>query len=89
MQCSGPTRRDIIEYLPNAVFLKSLEGSILDVNHQACKVISYSREKLLRMEVDDLVLENAPSFFPEKFDKPPRSVKPLIKPRKYKVPSHL
>jgi|GEM_PF-6357125 len=89
MQCSGPTRRDIIEYLPNAVFLKSLEGSILDFSNQACKMLSYGGEELLRIEVADLVPKNVLSFFPEKVDKATRSFKPLIKPRKYKVPSHL
>ena len=89
MQCSVPTRREIIEYLPDTVFLKALEGSILDFSNQACKMLGYGREELLRIEVADLVPKNVRSFFPEKVDKATRSLKPLIKPRKYKVPSHL
>ncbi|MFW6190935.1 MAG: PAS domain-containing protein [Candidatus Bipolaricaulota bacterium] len=73
MEYSDRNCRKLLEDLPEAVFLETLKGSIIDVNGQACKLLGYSREELLEMEVDDLVPKEAPTFLPDKVDEATRA----------------
>ncbi|MFG0248106.1 MAG: PAS domain S-box protein, partial [Phycisphaeraceae bacterium JB051] len=42
---------DILYYAPDAIFIESLDGMILDVNLQACKLHGMSREELIGKNV--------------------------------------
>ncbi|MBS3737084.1 PAS domain S-box protein [Candidatus Bipolaricaulota bacterium] len=77
MDCSDRNCREFIEQLPEAVFLETLRGEILDVNNEACEFLGYSKEELLGMEVSDLVPEDAPAFLPVEIDNATRSGEPL------------
>jgi diguanylate cyclase (GGDEF)-like protein/PAS domain S-box-containing protein len=66
-----------MEQLPEAVFLESLNGDILDVNKEACEFLGYSKEELLEMGVEDLVPEDAPAFLPDEIDSATISGEPL------------
>jgi len=77
MDCSDRHCRKFIEQLPEAVFVETLEGDILDVNKGACELLGYRREELVQMEVDDLVPRNAPAFLPDQIDEATRSGEPL------------
>ncbi len=46
--------RTIIEQATDAMFLADVKGNIVDVNHQACKSLEYTREELLTMNISDL-----------------------------------
>ncbi len=46
---------DILYHAPDAIFIESLDGIILDVNLQACKLHGMSREELIGMSVLELV----------------------------------
>lgn len=59
---------ELINSLPEALFLEDLEGNILDVNRQACEVLGYTREELLGMSIEDIVAEDAPLFWPDRAD---------------------
>lgn len=37
----------LIENLPEALFLKNLEGNIVDANREACKMLGYEKEEFL------------------------------------------
>lgn len=77
MDSSNRNCREFIDQLPEAVFLETLKGEILDLNNEACELLGYSKEKLLSMEVDDLVPEGAPAFLPDEIDNATRSGEPL------------
>jgi len=46
--------RMYIEQVGDALFVHNLQGQIIDVNEQACSVMGYSRDEMLRMSVMDL-----------------------------------
>jgi PAS domain S-box-containing protein len=46
--------RDIFDSSPDGIFVESLDGRIMDVNDEACKMHGYSREEMLKMSVEDL-----------------------------------
>ncbi len=46
--------QDIINQSSEAYYLLRCDGSILDVNDEACKVLGYSREDLLRMSISQI-----------------------------------
>jgi diguanylate cyclase (GGDEF)-like protein/PAS domain S-box-containing protein len=66
-----------MEQLPEAVFLETLEGDILDVNKEACVLLGYNKEELLDMVVEDLVPEGSPAFLPDRIDNATGSGEPL------------
>lgn len=68
---------ELIENLPEALFLEDLNGNILDVNHQACKLLGYERKELLNMKADDLIPDDHPDIPPDQIDKATRKGKPL------------
>jgi len=55
LQQSETRFRLLFENSPDAIFVESLTGDILDVNTAACRLHGRSREELLRMNVLDLV----------------------------------
>ncbi|MCF7889766.1 PAS domain S-box protein [Candidatus Bipolaricaulota bacterium] len=68
---------NLIENLPEALFLEDLQGNILAVNSKACEILGYTREKLMGMSVEDIVPEGEPLFLPGRVDKAKRSDNPL------------
>jgi formate hydrogenlyase transcriptional activator len=55
--------RKIFEHTNDAVFVVDPErDAILDVNSQACRVLGYSREELLRLPISAIHLEEMPKF---------------------------
>ena len=46
--------RSMIDQTTDAMYLCDLNGQIVDVNLQACKIMEYTREELLMMKVSDL-----------------------------------
>jgi len=52
--------RLLVERAADAVFLHDLEGRILDVNHQACESLGYSREELLHLSIADIEVGFSP-----------------------------
>ncbi|MFW6104802.1 MAG: PAS domain S-box protein [Candidatus Bipolaricaulota bacterium] len=77
MTFSAYKTRELIEYLPEALFLEDFDGKILDVNSQACELLGYSKEELLNQEVEKIVPEGKPAFLPGQIDKATRSGKPI------------
>jgi len=77
MEFSDRNCREFVKQLPEAVFLETLEGEILDVNREACSLLGYRKEELLDLEVEDLVPEGAPAFLPDEIDNATRSGEPL------------
>jgi PAS domain S-box-containing protein len=51
--------RRFFEQSNDAVFIHTLDGDILDVNSQACKMLGYAREQLLSMPIPALHPEEA------------------------------
>jgi len=47
--------RDLFENSPDAIFLESLEGIVLDVNRAACQLHALSRDQLTGRHIRDLV----------------------------------
>lgn len=45
--------RTIIEQATDAMFLSDMKGNIVDINHQACKSLEYTREELLTKNISD------------------------------------
>lgn len=68
---------ELVELLPEALFLEDLEGNIIDVNVEACELLGYEKEELLEMSVESLVPEDAPAFLPNQIDEATSSGKPL------------
>ena len=77
MTFSNYDTSELIEYLPEALFLEDFDGNILDVNSQACELLGYSKGELLNQDVDKLVPEGNPVFLPDQIDEATRSGKPI------------
>ncbi len=56
--------RAIFEAVGDAVFVESLDGRILDVNENACRMFGYTRDELLSRQVADLVPDEARAWLP-------------------------
>ena len=69
--------KEFIQELPEALFLEDLEGNILDVNEQACELLGYEREELLKMKADDLVPNDDPNIPPDQIEEATKNGKPL------------
>ncbi len=54
--------RSFVNYACDAFFLHDEKGVILDVNHQACESLGYTREELIGMGPFDFDADAAPSF---------------------------
>jgi len=57
--------RKIFEAANDAVFLETLDGQILDVNENACRLLGYSRAELLKLTAADLVPASVRAWFPK------------------------
>ncbi|MCF7890036.1 PAS domain S-box protein [Candidatus Bipolaricaulota bacterium] len=77
MEFTDRNCQEFMEQLPEAVFLETLEGDILDVNKEACELLGYSKEELINLDVEDLEPEDAPIFLPDQVDEATRSGEPL------------
>jgi len=77
MSFSNYDTTELIEYLPEALFLEDWDGKILDVNSQACELLGYSKGELLNQDVDKIVPEGNPVFLPDQIDEATRFGKPI------------
>ncbi|MBS3765528.1 PAS domain S-box protein [Candidatus Bipolaricaulota bacterium] len=77
MSFSAYETEQLIEYLPEALFLEDFEGNILDVNTKACQLLGYSKEELLDQDVDEIIPEDKPVFTPDQIDEATKSGKPI------------
>jgi PAS domain S-box-containing protein len=57
--------RTLIEGANDAVFLESVTGQIVDVNTMACRILGYSRDELLRLNMADLLHRESEAKFPQ------------------------
>jgi PAS domain S-box-containing protein len=53
--------RILVEQATDAIFLHDVQGRIVDVNPQACRVLGYSRDELLHMTVAEIEAEVSPA----------------------------
>jgi PAS domain S-box-containing protein len=52
--------RALFQTAGDAIFINDLEGGLLEVNEEACRLLGYTREELLLLKISDLVTpENA------------------------------
>ncbi len=77
MNFSDYNPRELIEYLPEALFLEDMEGNILDVNSEACQLLGYQREELLGQKVEKIVPDQQPVFMAEEIDQATRASEPI------------
>ncbi|HLG33667.1 MAG TPA: PAS domain S-box protein [Bacteroidia bacterium] len=59
--------RLLIEHASDGIFISDLNEHFLDANSSACELIGYSKEELLKLVVDDLVIIK-PGETPSRFD---------------------
>ncbi len=50
--------RNLFDFATDAIFVQSLNGKIISVNNQACKLLGYSKEELNSLKFSDLINEN-------------------------------
>jgi diguanylate cyclase len=55
-----------LDLIPEAVVISQPDGSIIQINDQAAKLFSYSREAFLALKIEDLVPERFRKAHPEK-----------------------
>jgi PAS domain S-box-containing protein len=60
--------RTVFDSANDAVFIETVDGSILDVNDNACRLFGYTREEFLEMKVPDLVPVQARAWLPRVTD---------------------
>ncbi len=60
--------RTVFDSANDAVFIETVDGSILEVNDNACRLFGYTREELLKMKVSDLVPVEARAWLPRVTD---------------------
>jgi len=62
-------RKDDLEKLfdlsPEAIFLESADGTVLDVNEQACEMLGYEEEEMVGKDVAKIVPDDSPVYAPE------------------------
>lgn len=49
--------KKIFDNSRDALFIEDMSGNIIEVNKKACDILGYSKDELLKLNVDDLVLE--------------------------------
>jgi len=58
--------QQIFDNASEAIFVSDLQGNLLDVNAEACRLAKYTREEMLRLRnVDIVALEETPRIAPE------------------------
>jgi PAS domain S-box-containing protein len=60
--------RTVFESANDAVFIESVDGSILDVNRSGCRLLGYERRELVKKNVSDLVPADARAWLPRVMD---------------------
>lgn len=68
---------DLIENLPEALFLEDMEGTLLDVNQEACRTLGYEKEELVGRNVDVLIPSEESLYLPDQTDQPGVWNKPI------------
>lgn len=56
--------KSLFDHIPDAIYLESLDGKIIDCNISAEKTTGYSRKELLKMSATDLVPKEVSATFP-------------------------
>jgi PAS domain S-box-containing protein len=54
LQASEARYRTLFEHASDAIFLENEDDEVIDANRQACEMMGYTRDELLRMSVPDL-----------------------------------
>ncbi len=54
--------RSVVESAPDSIYVHNAEGTLVDVNETACKVLGYERDELLTMSVFDIETGLSPEF---------------------------
>lgn len=67
LQDSEKRFRSLVEQAADAFFLLDKEGKVIDINHQACLSLGYSKEELLGMNVVDIDVEVEQERHKERF----------------------
>jgi PAS domain S-box-containing protein len=57
--------KSLFNLAPDAIYLETLDGSIIDCNEAACKMTGYSRKELMHMNARDLVPAEVAETFPD------------------------
>lgn len=50
--------RNLFDFATDAIFVQSLNGKLISVNNQACKLLGYTKEELGRLKFSDIINEN-------------------------------
>lgn len=50
--------RNLFDFATDAIFVQSLNGKLLSVNNQACKLLGYTKEEFSTLKFSDLIDEN-------------------------------
>ncbi|MFI5211754.1 MAG: PAS domain S-box protein, partial [Ignavibacteria bacterium] len=50
--------RNLFDFATDAIFVQSLNGRIISVNNQACSLLGYTKDELLKLKFSDLINEN-------------------------------
>jgi PAS domain S-box-containing protein len=50
--------RNLFDFATDAIFVQSLNGKLISVNNQACKLLGYTKEELGKLKFSDLIDEN-------------------------------
>lgn len=69
LQINKETYQALLDVSADAIFLETLDGSIIDCNAAACRMYGYPREKLLSLSVTDIVPENVARELPNLIQK--------------------
>lgn len=59
---------DILDYLNDAVYIHTFDGSILDVNQKACEYLGYSKEEFKNLKIHDLDTPEYAALIPERIE---------------------
>jgi len=49
--------RNLFDHATDAIFIQSLDGSLISVNNKACDMLGYTRDELLKLKFSDLIHE--------------------------------
>ncbi len=60
--------QQLFQFAPDAIFLQTLDGHIIDCNRRAEEISGYSRSELLDMNASDLVPERYKELIPEEVE---------------------
>jgi len=61
--------RSLIDQASDAIMITDLQGNFMDVNSWFCEMFGYSKEELLRMNIDSLIDPEELKVRPIRFDR--------------------